>query len=528
MTDELDPAEAGAWTPTRIRWGDAPSVEWRRLGGRRFVEPFFEDTVRAALSDPAPEGRRRRSTLEVLAAIAEADPGLAPSGLVFHLSRCGSTLVSRMLAAPPWAVVLSEAPPIDAIVRAPIDDRARVRWLRALVSVLGRRRLGPERALFLKLDCWHMPELALFRLAFPAVPWIFVYRDPLEILVSHARRRGSHMVPGLLEPASLGLGATEATAMSLDEYGARVLGAIAACAAGEPDGRLLVHHRELPGAVVDRVAAHFGLQLAPADRARMLEVAAVHAKRPDEIFTDDGAAKQRAATTEQRALAERFCGAPYRALEAATADAPASTPRGRVAVSRSPGRAGPASLRLPLRFDPAPLRRDLAPVDAALVPHFNAAYYAGDWSGIALRSPGGVADRIYPDPTRADDYADTPILERCPALRAVLAQLRCPLQAARLLRLGPRSSIREHADHHLGLEEGVVRLHVPITTGPGVDFIVDGVRVEMAPGECWYHDFARPHAVQNRGDEPRVHFVIDCVVDEWLRALIARGEPTAR
>jgi hypothetical protein len=53
-----------------------------------------------------------------------------------------------------------------------------------MVAALGQARAGETR-LFLKLDCWHMRDLPLFRRAFPNTPWVFLYRDPVEVLVSH-------------------------------------------------------------------------------------------------------------------------------------------------------------------------------------------------------------------------------------------------------------------------------------------------------------------------------------------------------
>src|SRR5262245_42531206 len=97
------------------------------------------------------------------------------------------------------------------------------------------------------------------------------------------------------------------------------------------------------------------------------------------------------------------------------------------------------SLKLPLTFAPERLTADLgkiAPDD--WVPHFNTAYYEGLWSGVSLRSVGGVAKQLYPDPT-ATTFADTPILAGCPYFQEVLGAFRCPLEAARLLKLNAGS-----------------------------------------------------------------------------------------
>jgi len=177
--------------------------------------------------------------------------------------------------------------------------------------------------------------------------------------------------------------------------------------------------------------------------------------------------------------------------------------------------------KLPLTVDLAGLREDVDGLGSTdWVPHFNTAYYEGDWSGAALRAVGGVADRLYPDPSAGDAFADTPILARCPHTAALLARFACPLLAARFLRLGPGARIREHSDLNLGADDGEVRIHVPVRSNPLVEFLLDGAPVAMGDGEAWYLDLNLRHAVVNGGATPRVHLVVDCVVNDWLAALL--------
>ncbi len=125
-------------------------------------------------------------------------------------------------------------------------------------------------------------------------------------------------------------------------------------------------------------------------------------------------------------------------------------------------------IRLPLSFDPAPLQGDIAALpDDDWVPHFNTSYYTGDWSGVALRSVGGAARALYPDPNPDGVWEDTEILGYCPALAAAVAAFECEKTSVRLLRLGPGASVREHTDYNLGYEDGEVRFHVPVLTNPG-------------------------------------------------------------
>lgn len=178
----------------------------------------------------------------------------------------------------------------------------------------------------------------------------------------------------------------------------------------------------------------------------------------------------------------------------------------------------PDVLQLPLHFDPDLLKADLRALAAEdWVLHFNKPYYEGEWSGVALRSVNGEAGRLYPDPTAREQFADTPALARCRYIQSVLATFHCPLEAVRLLKLRAGSSIREHKDYNLGYEDGEVRFHVPVLTNPDVEFYLNQQRIVMNEGECWYLDFNLPHRVVNHSATDRIHLVIDCVVNDWVR-----------
>jgi len=180
-----------------------------------------------------------------------------------------------------------------------------------------------------------------------------------------------------------------------------------------------------------------------------------------------------------------------------------------------------SNCKLALSFDPAKLGQDLAEIESeAWVKHFNQSYFEGDWSGVALRSIGGSAARIYPDPNATGDTEDTEILSRCDHLRAAVTAFKCPIRSARLLKLAPGAHIREHRDYNLGPEDGEIRLHVPITTNREVEFYLDAEKIEMKEGECWYLNFNLPHWVKNSGQTDRVHLVLDCVLNDWLTQLL--------
>ena len=190
----------------------------------------------------------------------------------------------------------------------------------------------------------------------------------------------------------------------------------------------------------------------------------------------------------------------------------------------------PDRLRLPFRFDSVLLARDLANLSsAAWVRHYVKANYDGDWSVVPLRAPAGERHplrMIYADPA-CKVFEDTPLLAACPYFGAVIAIFQAPLRTVRLMRLTAGSVIKEHHDVDLSFEDGTVRLHIPVVTNPDVDFRLNGTRVALEAGSCWYLRLSDPHSVANRGSSDRVHLVVDMVVNDWVGGVFAAGLPPA-
>ncbi len=191
-------------------------------------------------------------------------------------------------------------------------------WLRALIGALGQPRTGHETRLFIKLDTWHTLCLPIIRRAFPYTPWIFLYRDPVEVMVSQERDRGSQMMPGTLPPGLFGLTYEQLFTLSPDEYTARVLNVICEAAlAYRDDGGRLVNYRELPQATWTRCANHFGITFTAEEIEVLQQAAHFNAKRPKQPFVADTADKQRTASAELRQLAAHWLTPVYEELAAA-------------------------------------------------------------------------------------------------------------------------------------------------------------------------------------------------------------------
>ncbi|QDQ28796.1 aspartyl/asparaginyl beta-hydroxylase domain-containing protein [Chitinimonas arctica] len=181
----------------------------------------------------------------------------------------------------------------------------------------------------------------------------------------------------------------------------------------------------------------------------------------------------------------------------------------------------PLYARLPLVFEVEAMRAAMQAIPADhWQAHFNSGYYEGDWSGVALIAPADAPSALAPGAGQAAGVA-TPLYDAF--WQGLLGRLDLDLRSARLLRLGPGSRIREHCDPDLGMPGSDMRLHIPIVSPVGVEFLLDNRRIPMQPGECWFLDLSRPHRVENRADEARVHLVLDCRPSRWLYQIIETG-----
>jgi hypothetical protein len=161
-----------------------------------------------------------------------------------------------------------------------------MQWLRWVVTALGQQHTGKRPRYFIKLDSWHIHALPLIRAAFPETPWIFLHRNPAEVLASQLRSPGMLAAPGAMDPRALGLAFEDITRLGRESWIRRVIaGFLTAAEAFRDDPKgLFVDYSELPGATWSRIAIHFGISLSEADAERMQEASQYDSKNPGIFF----------------------------------------------------------------------------------------------------------------------------------------------------------------------------------------------------------------------------------------------------
>ena len=305
-------AMQGDWLPARAALHPTGLYfSLREIPPAELQDPFMQETIARI---PA-----RKSVVQVAREdVGRGTAGTGPAGIVFHVSRCGSTLVSQLLKQHVGLVVYAEPLPVNEILLPPAKwPRAEV--VAALRSLGGAFTRHARKPWVLKLTSWNTLACDLVAEAFPSTPWVLCLRDPLEVGVSLLRQPAGWIWDGdgpaapfarLIDPAD--------ASRSREEYVARAFGALCAAAAAlDPARGALVDYASLPSAIWERVAPHFAQRVDAALRARMQDAAKMDSKAPvgrPAKFTADGEPKREAATEALKHAVDEFARPPLEAL----------------------------------------------------------------------------------------------------------------------------------------------------------------------------------------------------------------------
>jgi Sulfotransferase family len=302
-------------------------VVWRDFYDLPMTDPFFHAAQEFATAMPERTGLFQ-TDLDVVHRVAHLPDTLPFSGAIFHMARTGSTLVHRLLSQSGKVMSLSEVPMVNqALARAVgLPEAHRGDALRSIVGAYGRARRPSEEHMVIKMqDAMPSKQLPVFRAAFPETPWIFIYRDPVEVMVSLLRKPSGTIQQWFRNRAAasrnLGMPALADGAMWPEEYIARTLHRYCASAVetakASPPGRFLaVSYRRLPDAVWETIGPHFGIEFTEKDR-EVMRAAAKYSSKATEVveFKPDSSAKLDEAGPKVRALAERWVAPVIRQLE---------------------------------------------------------------------------------------------------------------------------------------------------------------------------------------------------------------------
>ncbi|TBE31660.1 hypothetical protein [Rhizobium ruizarguesonis] len=280
MTKMAIQSDLTGWVPIDFAWrtescdSHLDRIAWAYCGGVSFSEPFFLQTI-ARLKAEEKSSEIICTNSSVVTNRIEKFCDYQPSGLIFHISRCGSTALANCIKRCGNTQVVSEYWPLTQYhwhrvlkreFLSPMSEPAiDALAIRAATWSLARCRLGTNENLVLKLTSSSLHSLAEIKRIWPNVPRLLVLRHPLEVAVSSLRGGGwMALKQDALRSSCLTGGASSGAdgtlIMSDEEYVARVLGTYLDIAAKNlATFDLIIRHEELTNSTVREAAYALGL-----------------------------------------------------------------------------------------------------------------------------------------------------------------------------------------------------------------------------------------------------------------------------
>ena len=303
-----------------------PGLWWMEMSDVSLTEPFFQQTVERAKAEK--DRGETFTEFDVLLQLEKALDSVAPTGFIFHSSRCGSTLVANACREISNSIVLSEPNAIDKLIARFITDASEGSvkeslysvFLRGVVHALGQRRNGAEQHLFVKFACCSFAQIERIRRIWPRVPWVFLYRDPVETIVSNI----TSVPPWLLDNdrrvlASITGASAEAVAeMGIEKLCARTIGSFYTTAERVADNSgILVNYNQLSVPVISSVLRFFKVSPSSEELEKIARGSRIYSKESSgtRTFVADAGTKQQLASDLVREVAETWAMKPYQQLE---------------------------------------------------------------------------------------------------------------------------------------------------------------------------------------------------------------------
>ena len=133
------------------------------------------------------------------------------AGVIFHLTRCGLTLLMNALRQADRVIAVSEAPPMDRLLRlgmspSPARRDEADKSAEALVTLFAHYLDSEHRRVVVKCGIQGLGVMGAARRIWPDVPFIILVRNPIEVVVSNIRNPARWMLDIRRDPGLLSLG----------------------------------------------------------------------------------------------------------------------------------------------------------------------------------------------------------------------------------------------------------------------------------------------------------------------------------
>lgn len=299
---------------------DLPGEKIRWMDINRFPDlPVMNSAAIVALDEFTME-----TSLDVLTTLNTLSK--KPSGFIFHTSRCGSTLLAKTLQRSAGVLAFNEPQPINALLvnyaTSGANDLSWQQHGNRLMNNVMAAYLYTQKKVFIKFSSFNLLLLDRIIQLWPDVPIVFLYRNPVEVVVSNLEKPGGFllkrynpMLKYMLHRCNLEL----PDHLTDEEYCVKMIDGFFYIIIQHIKNTSLssifsVDYETISTDTIPDIFRFFGLDVTASTHAAISDCLNHNAKNGT-LFKKDTASKHAKASNEVRQLCEQFALPNYHALK---------------------------------------------------------------------------------------------------------------------------------------------------------------------------------------------------------------------
>jgi hypothetical protein len=297
-------------------------VQWLDFGHKALSESFFQWSW-ASIKGTGNVSSEVSTGVETLIHAAQRTAPTMPSGVIVHMTRCGSTWISNCLKAADNAVVVAEAPVMDQVLSDAFtptlsnDESTRQKIVVALSTIFSRYETGNPKKVVFKLGIYGLPAMKTIRLLWPELPIVVVIRNPSEVIASNLNQPARWLCSRWFLNRDFDWHSSTSRGFSDEDYCGKVLGTLCeAGAAAIDENTMILDYRNIGRESILKVGVLFGLWSKDVDPERILRPFELDSKdrRGQQTYVSRAEMQSRYAPEAIRAAADKWVMSSYERL----------------------------------------------------------------------------------------------------------------------------------------------------------------------------------------------------------------------
>ena len=265
---------------------------YKKLPEAAFDTPFLHQGIKRYQTNHNKKNTLLISLDELLKTYDEKEH-IKPTGFIFHLTRCGSTLITQVLAQMPNTRNLNEPMILGQVIskwlKGMLSKEQTLSLIKIIVDSFITSSDQQPSFYFIKLATWQKHIFQFVSQLYPNTPIIFLVRDPLEILASQNKALSNGIQNRFLDieltSRRMNLSVAEIQRISVEEFFAiKMRNLIQTVIDHFSKNILVIDHKDFPNIIFEQILPHFNLFPSSLILEKMKERTLFNSKKANQKF----------------------------------------------------------------------------------------------------------------------------------------------------------------------------------------------------------------------------------------------------